>query len=54
MTLKLVLVLGMLLGVAACAASPFSSSQARFYASDSDNIAHEINSEQCGSSTTCP
>jgi len=52
MTLKLILMLGMLLCIAACANSPFSSSQARFY--PSDRFAHESNSEQCGSGSTCP
>jgi hypothetical protein len=54
MTLKLILMLGMLLCVAACANSPFSSSQARFYPSDGQNFAHESNSDQCGSGSTCP
>jgi len=54
MTLKLILTLGMLLCAAACVNSPFSSSQARFYPSDSDNFAHESNSELCGSGRTCP
>ena len=55
MTLKLILVLGMLLCVAACVSSPFGQSQARFYPGDSESFAHESNSGgECGADSPCP
>jgi hypothetical protein len=54
MTLKLILMLGMLLGVAACDGSPLGDNRARDYSSDSYNPAHETNGEVCGYGRSCP
>jgi hypothetical protein len=54
MTLKLILVLGMLLCIAACGGSTFGDNSAHNYWSDSYNPAHESNGERCGYDRTCP
>ena len=54
MTLRLILLLGMLLGMAACGGSPNGDYNARNYMGDTYNPAHESNGGTCGYDRTCP